>query len=46
MTKTNQSAFEDVLASLIGSRGHGPADEERDEILETIAGAYKTFENQ
>lgn len=37
------SAFEEVLDSLIEFRGDSLADEDRDEIVETIADAYETF---
>ncbi|PSQ18015.1 hypothetical protein BRD00_05935 [Halobacteriales archaeon QS_8_69_26] len=43
---TDPSAFEDVLDSLIEFRGDSLADEDRDEIVETIAEAYETFTNR
>jgi hypothetical protein len=43
---TDPSAFEDVLDSLIEFRGDSLADDDRDEIVETIAEAYETFTNR
>ncbi|WP_458190618.1 hypothetical protein [Haladaptatus sp. NG-WS-4] len=43
---TDPSAFEDVLDALIEFRGDSLGDEDRDEIVETIAEAYETFTNR
>ncbi|MEF8821836.1 MAG: hypothetical protein V5A52_06125 [Halovenus sp.] len=40
------TAFEDVLNALIEFRGDSLTTEDRDEIIDTIAGAYETFEDR
>jgi len=43
---SDPTAFEDVLDALIEFRGDSLTDEDRDEIVDTIAGAYETFEDR
>jgi len=43
---SDPSAFEDALDSLVEYRGDSLTEDDRDEIVETIVGAYETFVNR